>query len=287
MDFSHKKIVFRASKNWGRWGIYFFVVFSVVFGLLTVYDFFSDPREAYHGEDSVLTFCLCGLGFSLFFYLCKTGFVRDFYITEDGVILRQGLSGKWYTINFKKIAVVAAYKFKGSKGLKIFCRNQKVFNLGTGYKNSSIDSAIELLENQHIRVYEKIKDAKKAAAGYVMEETANLEQSGDLTNIYLHYCVTFLPIFIVAYMLAGVMINKHYGTQEEIAMYGTVADKEISYNKQKKVTGGKILLRNAQSEERFPVNSSFILQAYIGERLKVHYKKGSLGLGYGVTFTKY
>jgi len=34
------------------------------------------------------------------FFHGKTVIVRDFYITKDGLILRQGISGKGYTIEF-------------------------------------------------------------------------------------------------------------------------------------------------------------------------------------------
>lgn len=251
----------------------------MVIGLIKIEDFLS---MAYRGEEKVIDFSNVVLALSGGFYLFIVLFTQEFYISNLGIKIKKGILGKLYSIDFKSIKLAILYKGGKSisySGLKVVCSNGKIVTTGNNYSDSSIQEAVQLLEQKNIKVFTDAKEAFEAADA-VMNDNSVVVCDSD--SQYRHYLIACLPLILSLILYLGVTVNKNCGNQKDIAIDTTILSKKIDNGKSGKTD--KILVVINGHEEWFPVKHDFYMKSYSGERLKMYYKKGSLQIDYNVQF---
>lgn len=283
--------------------MHIFMVLFIISLLSTKFLYHS--LVSYHPDEELFMWGKVFILWSCLFPLYKNLFVQQFYITETGLRLRKGFSGKWYQIDFDKIAAITVNLEKSGRYridiLIIVCQNHILFPI-MHYTNSSIAKAVELLEKKNIPVYQNIVDAKQSAINYTPGTIQEFEQPGGKPlHRYLHYCAAVLPLFAAIFLFSSGFINEHCGTQVDKVFYGTITRIDSSggktwleINKFPSSVGANVQQREGNTDnnavlmhdESFPVRSDVSLQLHTDDQVEVHYTRGCLGLDYGITYKK-
>lgn len=285
MDLSQEKILFESSRA-PLWLFLLLMIFFIVEGIWNSSLF--EPRGTYYDMDSFLLFCACTVCSTMVFLGYKARFVERFYIVEDGVIVRNGFSGKWYRLGFANIESVVHViipevgRKPGYHSIVILCKNHAVLSLPPWSCGATDRYRVaDLLKDRNLplSICTTREELKKIMAGYTSEKAEEWQEAYSPFLVALHYYVTFLPLFAAVCLCIAGVLNAYCGIQKDVVVRGTIAAEKTH-------RPSKILVSSSQGELWFPVNSNLIGQLHIDEQLEVHYKEGCVGVDYGLTFKK-